>query len=859
LIIICFLPFPVQPELTIESNTTNITTTALLKITSVVLDITLITPPKLYNHPQVQSTTKFGERCFRCGISVLLVEFTPEEAILLTKTKDQLKRVRVEKLLACGNAHGSVETRIKDLVSMMTLEEKVAQLGSVGGSATGIKELCEGEEFSPQKAKRFLKNGIGQITRIAGGFRNLEPRKAARLANKIQRFLKDKTRLRIPAMVHEECLSGFMANGATTFPQAIGLASTWRPEMIEKVSSVIRKQMMATGAHQGLAPVADVARDPRWGRVEETFGEDPYLVAQMAVAYVRGLQSRDYKSGIIATLKHFAAHGFSEGGRNIASVHVSERELREVSLFPFEAGVRAAGAGSVMNAYHEIDGIPCACSRKLLTEILRGEWGFQGIVVADYGSVDLLTTLHKVAPTKKVAAKLALEAGIDVELPGSDCYGEPLIQAVRERLVSESTIDEGVIRVLRMKFLMGLFERRYVNEKNAGKVFDTVSDRRLALQAACESTILLKNDGSILPLSKRIKSIAVIGPNAASTRNLLGDYTYTAHLSCGTDAVRIVNILEGIRNKVSSRTRVLYAEGCDLCGNSRDGFDAAVEVAKNAEVSVMVVGGKSGITATDTCGEGRDRSDLRLPGVQENLVKAIHQTGKPVIVIIIDGRPLSISWIAQHIPAIIHAWLPGEEGGNAIADVLFGDFNPGGRLPISVPKAAGQIPVYYNRKPSSFGDYVSMDSKPLFPFGHGLSYTEFKYSNLKINPAKVPPAGKIVISVDIMNTGSRRGDEVIQLYLRDAVASVSRPVKELKGFKRVTLRPNEKKTLTFTLSTDQLAFYDKDMRFVVEPGVFEVMIGSSSDDIRLTAEFDVEGTEKEVLGYRTFFTETKVP
>jgi len=746
----------------------------------------------------------------------------------------------------------SVERRLRDLISRMTVEEKCAQLCSVP-----IQELVENGNLSVKKMKKFLKYGIGQITRVAGGIKWLEPEKAAKFSNEIQKFLEKNTRLKIPAMIHEECLSGFLSHRATTFPQAIGFASTWDPDIVRRVTSVIRRQMRATGAHQGLAPVLDVARDPRWGRIEETLGEDPYLVACMAKAYVEGLQGEDFKTGVYATLKHFGGHSFSEGGRNCAPVHVSPRELREVFLFPFEVGVKVAGAGSVMNAYHEIDGIPCGASKELLTKILREEWGFEGFVVSDYGTLDMLVNFHRVASDKKEAAKIAIEAGIDIELPMISCYGEPLIQAVKEGLVSQATLDSAVCRVLRAKFISGIFENRYVKEKEVKKVFDTPSDRRLALQVARESMVLLKNENGLLPVKKNISSIAVIGPNARNARNMFGDYGYTAHLGCEYESVRTVTVLEGIKNKVSPKTKVLYARGCDTAGDDKSGFEEAIEAAKNAELSVLVLGGSSGFSQKDTSGEGRDASDLALPGVQEELVRAIYESGKPVVVVLIHGRPLSITWISEHIPAILQAWLPGEEGGNAIADVLFGNYNPAGRLPVSIPKTAGQIPVHYNRKPSSFGNYISMDSKALYPFGFGLSYTRFEYKNLRINPEKVTPAGKVEISVEVKNTGSRIGEEVVQLYIHDIVASVSRPLKELKGFRRISLKPGEKKELKFILSTDQLAFYDQDMNLTVEPGEFEVMLGSSSEDIRLRGKFEVRGNRRIVCGPRIFLTEQK--
>ena len=744
-----------------------------------------------------------------------------------------------------------VRSEVERLLEEMTLEEKIAQLGSVS-----VVDLLEEGKFSPEKARRLIPNGIGQITRIAG-WTGLPPKQAAELANEVQRFLREKTRLGIPAIVHEECLSGLMANGATTYPQAIGLASTWEPELIRRMTSAVRKEMRAIGAHQGLSPVLDVLRDPRWGRVEETLGEDHYLVARMGVAYIEGLQGDDLREGVIATAKHFAAHGFPEGGRNCAPVHVGEREFREVFLFPFEAAVREAKVKSVMNAYHDLDGVPCATSRKLLTEILRGEWGFDGIVVSDYGAIDMLRTTHRTAADKKEAAVQALEAGIDVELPEINCYGEPLLQAVREGLISEALIDEAARRVLKAKMALGLFDDPFVDPEEAPSAFDPPEHRSLVLEIARKSIVLLKNEG-ILPLRKDIGSIAVVGPNAASARSLLGDYTFTAHLSLDEASVPMASILDGIKLKVSEKTVVRYAKGCEVFGGTKEGFAEAVKAAENSDVAIVVVGGRSGLSKADTCGESRDRADLGLPGYQQELVEAICRTGKPVVVVLINGRPFSVGWIAENVGAIVEAWLPGEEGGNAVADVLFGDYNPGGKLPISVPRTVGQIPINYNRKPASHRDYVFTEGTPLFPFGHGLSYTSFEYSDLEITPKEIGPASKVTVSFKVKNVGDREGDEVVQLYVRDVVASVTRPVKELKGFKRLTLKPGEERKVAFKLSADQLAFYDGDVELVVEPGTFEVMVGSSSEDIRLKGSFEVVGRRRKVVSPRKIFTEVEI-
>jgi beta-glucosidase len=753
-----------------------------------------------------------------------------------------------------------VEKRVLDLLSRMTLEEKVAQLRSVWGY-----NLMENREFfSLEKAKKLLSNGIGQISRPGGGT-TLEPKDLVVFVNGVQRFLVENTRLGIPAILHEECLFGCQTRGATIFPQIIGVASTWEPEIVEEMSAAIRKELRALQIHQGLAPVLDVARDPRWGRMEETFGEDPYLVALMGSAYTLGLQSTDLKNGVIATAKHFAGYSASEGGLNWAPAHIPPREFREVFLFPFEVAVREAKILSIMSAYHEVDGIPCTSSWELLTNLLRKEWDFRGIVVSDYEAIKMLSEYHHLAQARTDAGKIAFEAGVDIELPETECFTDEFKEWLEKGIIRVKTLDDAVSRILRLKFELGIFENPYADVEKVSEAFDSPSNRRLAREIARKSIVLLKNEGNILPLNKNIKKIAVIGPNAHSWRNLLGDYCYPAvfefrkfvHEKTSLESlsklpnitVPVVTILEGIKSKVSQETVVLYAKGCSTFSGTKEGFEEAVETAKEADLAVMVVGGKSGYTPDCTSGEERDRADIKLHGYQERLIKTIYETGTPVALVLVDGRPLSFEWSDKHIPAIIEAWLPGEEGGNAVADVLFGDFNPGGKLPVTFPRKVGQIPVYCSHKPSAsrshlWEDYVDATTKCLYPFGHGLSYTEFQYSNLKIEPEKVKVSEKVSIHVDVENVGTKTGDEVVQLYLNDVVASVTRPVKELKGFKRITLEPGEKKNLLFELSTELLAFYGRDMKLVVEPGVFRVMVGSSSEDLRLQGEFLVVGNKE---------------
>lgn len=766
-----------------------------------------------------------------------------------------------------------IEARVADLLSRMTLDEKLAQLGSAW-----IYELA-GEE----RVSRLMRHGIGQITRI-GGASNLTPTESAATANAIQRFLLEKTRLGIPAMVHEECCAGYMARGATVFPQIIGLASTWQPELAGAMAGVVRAQMRAVGAHQGLSPVLDVVRDPRWGRVEETFGEDAHLVASMGVAYVRGLQTEDWRRGVIATGKHFVGYGLTDGGFNWNPAHIPPRELREVFLYPFEAAVKEAGLYSVMNGYNEIDGVPCAASRELLTEILRDQWGFDGIVVSDYFAVDQIQLAHLISPDKGTSARLALEAGIDIELPSTNCYGEPLRDLIEAGGIDQAVIDRSVARVLRTKFQLGLFENPWVDEGAAAGAFDTVSDRALARHIAQQSIVLLKNTGKLLPLPKDLKSVAVIGPNAGVSRNLVGDYTYICHVETLIEArekdnafgaaiaedieivedfVSIDSVLDAIRAAVSGATQVLYAPGCDVNSERRDGFAEAVAAASQAAVAIVVVGDKSGLTDDCTSGEARDRAELGLPGVQQALVEAVVATGTPTVVVLVNGRPLSISWIAQHVPAVLEAWLPGEEGGPAIAAALFGDANPGGKLPMTFPRSVGQVPIYYGHKPSGGRShwkttYVDLSNEPLFPFGFGLSYTTFALANLRLDRATAEAGQVIQVSVDVANTGDRAGDEVVQLYVRNGAASLTRPLKELKGFHRLHLLPGECRTITFDLAVNHLAFLDRAMRWVVEPGAVQVMVGTSSADLPLAGYFEITGDVAEVGQQRVFSSAVRV-
>jgi beta-glucosidase len=770
-----------------------------------------------------------------------------------------------------------ITNRVQDLLSQMTLDEKIAQIGSAW-----IYELLSGQMLNQEKLRNRLAQGIGQITRLAGAS-SLDPTGCAELANELQRYLVEQTRLGIPAMIHEECCSGYTARDATAFPQIIGLASSWQPELAAAMTTAIRQQMRAVGAHQGLSPILDIGRDPRWGRIEETFGEDPYLIARMGSAYIQGLQGDNLQEGVVATVKHFVGYSVTEGGLNWAPAHLAERELHEIYLYPFEVAVKEAKARSLMAGYHELDGIPVSASRWLMTELIRDEWGFDGIVVSDYMSINSLYGYHQFACDKAEASQLSLTAGVDIELPTTDCYGPPLIDAVQSGRIPLSMVDEAVARSLRMKFELGLFEKPYVDVRAAAAIFDTPPQRELAYRIAQQSMVLLKNEQHLLPLRKEIRALAVIGPNADDIRNLLGDYSYAAHIQLLVDFkgqglsdtplpadmsdenifVPMQSVLAAIGAKVSEDTALHYAQGCTVLGDATDGFAAAIAAAQQAEVAIVVVGDKSGLTKDCSTGEFRDRTTLTLPGVQEELVKAIVATGTPTVVVYTNGRPVSSPWIAEHVPAILEAWLPGEEGAPAIADVLFGDLNPGGKLPLTVVRNAGQIPLFYNHKPSGaksflYGPYVDCSNEPLYPFGFGLSYTTFAFSDLTLSATELTGSDTLTVSATVTNTGAVAGDEVVQFYTRTLGASVTRPVKELRGFQRITLQPGEAKRVTFHLHLHQTAYYDRTMRFVVESGTLQVMVGNSSVNLPLTGEVVIVGDVVEVGDDKRFVCGSEV-
>jgi beta-glucosidase len=741
------------------------------------------------------------------------------------------------------NPKFSVEQRVADLLSRMTLDEKMTQLlcpWQIG------RELRDKQgRFSEENASQLLKNGMGMILSIPGlvpslTFQGQQPVEDAMFANATQKYLIERTRLGIPAIFVGEGLHGFLAPEATSFPMAIALAGTWDPDLVHEVFSAAAAQARARGTHHFDTPLLDVCRDPRWGRTEETYGEDPYLVARMGVTAIRAFQGTGPtidKKHVISAVKHFAGYGQPEGGRNIAPADISERTLREFILSTFETGIIEGGAGAVMPSYNEIDGIPSHANRWLLQKVLREEWGFLGYVISDAAGVERLIDDHHVVGTPDDAAKQAIEAGVDAEIAANASFAT-LPEQIRVGRVSVATLDRAVSRVLRAKFLLGLFEDPYVDPEYARTVCHSPANRDLARKAAQKAVVLLKNGGGLLPLDReKLKSIAVIGPNAATVR--LGAYSGVPSYT--------ISLLDGIRSKVGHGVRVGYAQGCSITeGNpswwtpevvpADPKLDAqriaeAVELAKTAELAIVAVGDNNQTAHESGQTMPGDRDSLDLVGRQDELVRAIVETGKPTIVVLILGRPASIRYIAARVSAIVGCWSLGQESGNALADVLFGDYNPGAKLPITFPQNAGQLPAYYNHKPSLERPYLLSVNQPLYPFGWGLSYTTFRYENLRVTPQQIGPEGQASVKVDLTNTGSFPGEEVAQLYIRDQISSVTRPVKELKGFRRVSLVPGQTRTVEFTLGPRELSLWNEEMQRVVEPGFFDVMVGGNSVDL----------------------------
>ena len=720
---------------------------------------------------------------------------------------------------------------MQDLLKRMTLEEKVDQLSSWRRSAMST-DNAEAQQI------------VEKIQKLSEPGSQVGPRDTAVLRNEAQKFLVERTRLGIPALFQGEALHGFMSNGSTSFPQVLGLASTWDPELVERVFSAAADEMAAAGVRQAFTPVLDLARDPRWGRTEETYGEDPFLVSRMGVAAIRGLQGTSFvidRHHVLATAKHFAAHGQPEGGRNTAPANYSERILRESFFMPFQAAVEEAHVASVMASYNEIDGIPSHINHWLLDRVLRQEWRFQGYVTSDGGGLQMLVNTHHVAADYAEAARKALAAGVDFDLSDGSVY-QTLIEQARSGIIPEKQIDDAVERVLAAKFRLGLFENPYADPDYAAQVTNSREHKELALKAAEEAIVLLKNEGNLLPLDgKKIKSVAVIGPNAADVH--LGGY------SRDPGPGNQVSILEGIRQRVGAGIKLLYAEGCKLTSakpgwagwyvdnvalidppTQAQSIQEAAVLARQADVAILVVG-ENESTNREAWSERHlgDRDSLDLLGAQDKLVQAVIDTGIPTVVFLINGRPLSINYAAQHARAIIEGWYLGEQGGIAAARVLFGDINPGGKLPVTFPRSVGQIPAYYDHKPSRDRSYAFTNSQPLFPFGYGLSYTTFGFDNLRVEPALMDAGGTTTVRVEVTNTGNREGDEIPQLYMHQRVASVTQPVKQLRGFRRISLRPGEKTTVEFLITPETLSILDINMRGRVEPGTFDIMVGPDSE------------------------------
>ena len=757
------------------------------------------------------------------------------------------------------NPKTPVDQRVSDLLSRMTVKEKIGQMIQFFGWKSWTRQgsqIVVSDELKRQLEKYAVGAFYGTLrvdpwteVTLETGF---TPEECAGTLNLIQKYNMDHSRLGIPLLMGEDVTHGMMSLGATVFPTSLAVAATWNPDLARRMYEAVADEARSAGSAVVYTPNLDVVRDPRWGRIEETFGEDPFLCAAMGVAAVRGYQGDGLNSDhtLAATVKHFT-HGLPEGGHNAGTVHMGERELREVYLVPFQKAV-AAGAASVMAAYADVNGVPCNMNRILLTDILRGEWGFDGFVVSDAYSVTELFNRHKVAADLTHAAALAVKAGLEMDMSG-DAFQNGLQASLDRGLLTEQDIDRAVGRILKLKFQLGLFERPYADVSKVRGRFNTPEKKALAREVARQSMVLLKNDDRTLPLKKVLASIAVIGPNADNVMNQLGDYTAPQRRDW------VVTVLDGIRQKVAPGTRVFYEKGCDIRDPSKAGFDRAVAAARNAEMIVAVVGGSSNRPykpnsvnqqtgqarvreeALDDmdCGEGFDRMDLGLSGVQADLVSALKATGKPMVVVLVNGRPLSIPGVIEQADAVLEAWYCGAQGGHAVADILFGDCNPSGRLPVSVARSAGQLPVFYGHRGERRRPYLEMDAEPLLPFGFGLSYTQFEYRNLKLSSGRIRKDEPVDVALDVTNTGPVAGEEVVQVYVHDVVSSITRPDQCLRGFSRVALGPGEARTVRMHLSPEDFSGVGLDMRWDVEPGEFEIRVGRSAEDIQLKARMEV--------------------
>jgi beta-glucosidase len=733
-------------------------------------------------------------------IALLLMAIVPESLLKNPSVKAQAtKQTKLDKR--------EIERRVEELLSKMTLEEKVGQM--IIKSIRGAFD----EDPNAQQLNLNKLSGLGAAYGVPDGPDQI---------NNLQKRAIESSRLKIPLIIGGDIIHGYR----TVFPVPLAESSSWEHGIVQRSSEIAAREASAVGLHWTFAPMVDIARDPRWGRIVEGAGEDPYLGSVMAAARVKGFQGDNYadKEHVVACVKHFAAYGAAEGGKDYNTVDMSEKTLREIYLPPFKAALDA-GARTFMSAFNDLNGIPATANPFLLKQVLRDEWKFDGFVVSDAGAVRQLIP-HGLAANDAEASKEAVTAGIDMEMSSKAAYAQALADIVRNKAVPMSVVDEAVRRILRVKFELGLFENPYVDTSKASVILSP-EHRQAAREMSKRSIVLIKNEKDLLPLSKNIKRLALIGPLADDNENPLGSW------KGGGRPEDVITVLQGIKKAVPAEVSISYAKGTGINDNSTQGFDEAIRVAKEADMVIAVLG-----EASEQSGEGGSRASIDLPGNQEELLKAIHKTGKPIVLVLMNGRPLTIPWAAENIPAILETWFLGIEAGNAIADVLFGDYNPSGKLPVTFPRNLGQIPLYYNYKSTgrpcsdpnrrTCARYLDSPNTPLFPFGHGLSYTKFKYDNLKLSSEKIKASDRIEVSVDVQNIGSRKGEEVAQLYIHDVVASMTRPVLELKGFEKIALAPGEKRTVKFTLGSKELGFYNREMKWVVEPGNFTVRVGGSS-------------------------------
>lgn len=761
----------------------------------------------------------------------------------------------------------AIDDRVEALLGVLTLEEKFAQLGSVWPGAShgtddedgAVENVAPMQDVFAQQVdfETATRHGIGHLTRPFGS-QPVDPAEGAAALADLQRRFVAKTRLGIPAIAHEECLTGFTTYRASVFPAPLAWAATFDPALVEQMAHAIGTGMSQAGVHQGLSPVLDVVRDYRWGRVEETLGEDPYVVGTLGSAYVRGLES----AGIVATLKHFAGYSASRAARNHAPVAMGRRELHDVILPPFEMAIREGGARSVMNSYNDIDGVPAGADESLLTGILRDEWGFEGTVVSDYWSIAFLASMHRVAGSNGEAGALALRAGIDVELPDTLCYGQELLDMVRSGAVPEKYVDRAVRRVLRQKAQLGLLDHDWAPEPAATIDLDPPGNRDIARRLAERAVVLLDNPHGALPLAANA-SIALVGPCANDPQAFFGCYSFPNHvlprhpnLPLGVDAP---SLLDALRAELPGTT-VTTSPGCPVKDADRSGFADATATAHAADVCVAVVGDRSGLFGRGTSGEGCDVEDLKLPGVQDELVEELLATGTPVVLLVVSGRPYALGRYAGRAAAIVQAFFPGEEGGPALAGVLSGRVVPSGKLPVQIPALPGGQPGTYLHPPlgGNTQGVSNLDPTPAYPFGHGLSYTTFAYDDLRLSADTVPADDEITISCTVTNTGPLGGEEVVQVYFDDPVAQIARPVRQLAGFARVALTPGQRAQVAFRLHTDRLAFTGTDLRRIVEPGRIDIAVGGSSHDTPLRGSFTITGGTRSVDPNRVLTTPAEV-